>query len=277
MQYSESESAPAPEAGGESLTIEQAIKNLQGSDYSLRYYAAWWIGRFRVREPAAIEGLIAALKENSEQTQAGDYSLQRNAARALGKLEDLRAVPVLIHCLDSPDYYLREAATQSLGLLGDCRCIPALLKLLEGGVTGIVQVAGKPHLTQPCDAILEALGLLNAQEAIPLIKPFLEHSAPRVQYAAARALYQLTGQVVYGERLVQALKGGDLQLRRSALMDLGAIGYLPGATAVAETLAENSLKLIALKGLLEHHLNQKDALSLSQEAIQVMSLMDSLL
>jgi phycocyanobilin lyase subunit alpha len=31
------------------LTIEQAITNLSGTDYGDRYYAAWWLGRFRVR------------------------------------------------------------------------------------------------------------------------------------------------------------------------------------------------------------------------------------
>jgi phycocyanobilin lyase alpha subunit len=121
------------------------------------------------------------------------------------------------------------------------------------------------------------LGTLQATEAIPLISPFLEHSVERVQYAAARAMYQLTGERVYGERLVRALKGDNLQLRRSALMDLGAIGYLPGAQAISETLAENSIKLIALKGVLEHHLNQQESLSLSDDAIRVMDLMDSLL
>jgi phycocyanobilin lyase alpha subunit len=35
--------------------------------------------------------------------------------------------------------------------------------------------------------------------------------------------------------------------------------------------------LIALKGVLEHHLNQQESLSLSDDAIRVMDLMDSLL
>jgi phycocyanobilin lyase alpha subunit len=41
--------------------------------------------------------------------------------------------------------------------------------------------------------------------------------------------------------------GPDLQLRRAALMDVGAIGYLPAAEAISQTLAENSLKLISMK------------------------------
>lgn len=34
-------------------------------------------------------------------------------------------------------------------------------------------------------------------------------------------------------------------------MDLGAAGWRPGFKAIAATLAENSLKLIALRGLVE--------------------------
>ncbi|MEG4577827.1 HEAT repeat domain-containing protein [Microcoleus sp. N3A4] len=277
VDYYESDSPPAGVTGGESLTIEQAIANLHSQDYSLRYYAAWWVGRFRVKEPAAIAALIDALEEESEQTKIGDYSLLRNAARALGKLGDKQALPALIRCLECTDYYVREAAAQALEMLGDRDSIPRLMEFLDGGVAAAVRVPGKSHLQQPYDSVIEALGTLQATEAIPLISPFLEHSVERVQYAAARAMYQLTGERVYGERLVTALNGDNLQLRRSALMDLGAIGYLPGAQAISETLAENSMKLIALKGVLEHHLDRQESLSLSDDAIRVMDLMDSLL
>ncbi|MHC5827181.1 MAG: HEAT repeat domain-containing protein, partial [Nostoc sp.] len=59
--------------------------------------------------------------------------------------------------------------------------------------------------------------------------------------------------------------------------DLGAIGYLPAADAIAQTLAENSLKLISLKGLLEYQVNHTAASTLSAGAVKVMNLMDSLL
>lgn len=265
---------------GESLTLEQAIANLRHEDLSLRYYAAWWIGRFRVREPEAIQALIDLLQEEGDRTDEGGFPLRRNAARALGKLGDLQAVPALIKCLSCSDYYVREAAAQALEMLGDKRAIAPLMKLLEGGVTAAVQVEGKAHLTQPYSAIIEALGTLNATEAIAQIKPFLEHSVERVKNSAARAMFQLTGERYYGDRLTEGLNADDLQLRRSALMDLGAIGYLPAAEAIAETLAENSLKLIALKGLLEYHLQVPDPdrpPSLSPETIRVMKLMDSLL
>lgn len=265
---------------GESLTLEQAIANLRHEDLSLRYYAAWWVGRFRVREPEVIEALIDLLEEDGDRTDEGGFPLRRNAARALGKLGDLQAVPGLIECLNCADYYVREAAAQALEMLGDSRAIAPLIKLLEGGVTAAVKVEGKPHLTQPYSAIIEALGTLKATEAIGQIQPFIEHSVERVKNSAARAMFQLTGERYYGDRLAEALKATDLQLRRSALMDLGAIGYLPAAEAISDTLAENSLKLIALKGLLEHHLEQPDPEqppSLSEETIRVMKLMDRLL
>lgn len=273
--------SPAPPAGdGETLTVEMAIANLRHEDLSLRYYAAWWIGRFGVREPAAIDALLDLLSEEGDKTAAGGFPLRRNAARALGKVGDDRAVAALINCLDCSDYYVREAAAESLERLGDRSAVPSLMQLLAGGLSAAVQVPGKPHLTQPYDTILEALGTLQATEAIPLIQPFLDHSFPRVQYSAARAMYQLTGEQQYAERLIQALQGKDLQLRRSALLDLGAIAYLPAAKAISQTLAENSIKLIALKGLVEHHLTltHRDAApDLSPDLIEVMNLMDSLL
>jgi phycocyanobilin lyase alpha subunit len=101
----------------------------------------------------------------------------------------------------------------------------------------------------------------------------------QVQNAAARALYQLTGDATYCDRLLQRLQEPNLQLRRSAMMDLGAIGYLPAAQPIAATLAENSLKLIALQRVLESHLRQSGfpMAGLTDEARGVLSLMDELL
>jgi phycocyanobilin lyase subunit alpha len=263
------------------LTIEQAIANLQGEDLGLRVYAAWWLGRFRASTKEVIDLLIAALEDEADRTEAGGYPLRRNAARALGKLADPRAVPSLLRSLECSDFYVREAAAQSLEKLGDLASIPRLTELLNDQVPGTLPAREPPYLTQPFDAILEALGALGAIEAIPYILSFLDHAVPRIQFAAARAMYQLTPDVEmasqYGDRLVQALDKGDLQLRRAVLADLGAIGYLPAAEAIAKTYAENSLKLISLKGLLEKQIQYATPPNLSAGAIAVMTLMDDLL
>ena len=275
----ESSSEEYPAAVAQPLTVEQAIANLSHEDLSLRYYAAWWLGRFRVREPVAVDALIVALDDEADRTTLGGYPLRRNAARALGKLGDQRAVPELIRCLGCSDYYVREAAAQSLEMLGNPAPIPALIKLLDGGVAAAQQVPGRPHLAQPYEAVVEALGSLQATIAVSLIQPFLEHPVLRVKYAALRAMYQLTQDDVYGQRLVQALEQSDVKLSRVALLDLGAIGYLPAADAIAQASAENSFKLISLKGLLKYQIGDDDSttLQLSDGAIRVMNLMDSLL
>ena len=265
------------------LTIEQAIINLQSEDLGLRVYAAWWIGRFRVNVPEAIALLIVALVDEADRTEAGGYPLRRNAARALGKLSDRSAVPALIRSLECDDFYVREAAAQSLEMLGDRSCIPKLMELLNMPIDSKKSNTEKsnPEIEQPFDAIIEALGTLRAVEAIPSILPFVEHSIPRVKYAAARAMYQLSENPEianqYGDRLVTALSNNDLQLRRAVLADLGAIGYLSAADAIAKTMAENSLKLISLKGLLEKQIPLAIPPNLTEGAIRVMALMDDLL
>jgi phycocyanobilin lyase subunit alpha len=280
---------------GEQLTIEQAIANLTGPDLGLRFYAAWWIGRFNVRDDRAVARLIEALGDEADRTAEGGYPLRRNAARALGKLGNGRAVPGLIGALDCVDRYVREAAAQSLEMLRDASAVPKLVERLAIGLVDGALVSEQPDLREPYDAYLEALGTIGAgvegAESAPLqglITPFLRHPVLRTQYAADRAMYQLTGEDKYGQLLIEALRGADLQLRRAALTDVGVIGYLPAAEAIAETLAENSLKLIALKGVLERQVNPEGAsgrspvqspqkAELSGGAIRVMDLMDGLL
>ncbi|MGK7909902.1 MAG: HEAT repeat domain-containing protein [Synechococcus sp.] len=262
---------------GEQLTLETAIANLKGNDLGLRFYSAWWLGKFRIDDPEAIELLITALEDSDDRTEDGGYPLRRNAARALGKMNAVSAVPALINCLQCSDYYVREGAAQSLEMLGDRSCIPSLVALLDGGVAAAQMVPGKPHLVQPYDAVLEALGALNASSELEKIQEFLDHPVARVRFAAARALYLITGASQFGDRLIDGLQESELQLRRAALMDLGATNYLPAAPAIAETLAENSLKLIAIKGLLDNHFANDEPMAISDEVGGILKLMDTLL
>ena len=262
---------------GEQLTLETAIANLKGNDLGLRFYAAWWLGKFRSEDSGAIELLIAALEDTDDRTEDGGYPLRRNAARALGKMKAANAVPPLVNALKCSDYYVREGAAQSLEMLGDRSCIPALVELLEGGVAAAQMVPGKPHLVQPYDAVLEALGSLNASDETNRIQEFFDHPVARVRFSAARAMYQIAGDRQYGDRLIDALQESELQLRRAALMDLGATDYLPAAPAIAETLAENSLKLIAIKGLLDNHFAEAEPTTISDEVGDILKLMDTLL
>ena len=263
----------------EPLTVDQAIEHLKGEDGSLRFYAAWWFGKFKVVTPEIVKLLIAALGDEDDRTPEGGYPLRRNAARALGKLGAVEAVEALIEALGCSDYYVREGAAQSLEMLGDERAIGPLTELLDHGliIESSELMAQQPDASEPYDSVLEALGTLKATESQSKVEAFLKHPTPRIQYAAARAMYQLTGETQYGDRLIVALMGPDLQLRRAALMDVGAIGYLPAAEAISQTLAENSLKLISMKGLLEFQVKNNPEGARSAGAVRVMDLMDGML
>ncbi|MEE3719024.1 HEAT repeat domain-containing protein [Tumidithrix elongata RA019] len=261
------------------LTPESAIASLRSPDLSQRYYAAWWLGKMRVRE--AVDALIVALEDNDDRTDLGGYPLRRIAARALGKLGNPSAIPALLKSLSCEDFYVREAAAQAIEAIAASSpesfnaaqvCTATLTRLLQSKVIDSVK------LEQPYEAILEALGRLKAVSSQTAVEPYLQHRLPRIRFAAARAMYGLTGASEYAELLVKGLEDPDINLRQAVLTDLGEIGYLPAVEAIAQCQTENSFKLFALKSILDMHLPKAQFdLSLTEPLQQVMLYMDDLL
>lgn len=251
---------PTQAWNGDPIDETEALRRLQnGSDPSGQYYAAWWLGRNRTQNPDAVQLLKQALRQRRAR-QLGDEveenAVARNAARALGKLGDVAqsAIPDLLATLNDADHGLREAAARSLGQLRADAAIPLLIERLSSGpeVAG-AREEGSPRMKEPCDALLEALGDIgiNTPQVLKVLQLFLTHERPVVRSSACRALLQLTNEAKWGEAMVSLLQHDQLQVRRAALMDLGATGWRPALTPITNTLAENSLKLIALKGLAE--------------------------
>ncbi|MEB3277040.1 MAG: HEAT repeat domain-containing protein [Cyanobacteriota bacterium] len=246
---------------GEPISEAEALERLrQSDDPSQQYYGAWWLGRNRSQHPEAVPLLIEALQQRRPRDPGAgveENAVARNAARALGKLAPAahQAVPELLAALDDPDDGLREAAARALGDLRAKEAVAALCRHLASGpsVAG-AQQADNPRLIEPCEALLEALGEIGVADSqvLAVIEPFTTHERPLIRSAAARALLQLSGEAQWAQPLLQLLRHDQLQVRRAALMDLGAAGYRPAAEAIGTTLAENSLKLIALRGLVEH-------------------------
>ncbi len=245
---------------GEPISEAEALEQLrQTDDQSRQYYAAWWLGRMRSRHPEAVPLLLAALRQRQPRDVGAGVehnAVARNAARALGKIADGRAVSELLVVLDDDDDDgLREAAARSLGELRATAAVPLLTRRLASGpdVAGAHR-SDSPRLQEPCEAMLEALGTIGVAEPeiLAVIKPFTGHGRPLVRSAACRALLQLTGETAWADELLQLLQHPQLQVRRAALMDLGAVGWRPALVPIQRTLAENSLKLIALRGLVEH-------------------------
>ncbi|MEB3201660.1 MAG: HEAT repeat domain-containing protein [Synechococcus sp.] len=253
-------SATASRQAGEPISEQEALRRLrQSEDPSQQYYGAWWLGRMRSQHPEAVPLLQAALRNRRPRDPGAgveENAVARNAARALGKLAPAAqaAIPDLLATLDDADHGLREAAARALGELAAPAAIPALCARLAGGPTGAgAQLPDTPRLAEPCEALLEALGDIGiaTPQVLAVVEPFISHERPLIRSAAARTLLQLSGDDRWGQLLVALLDHPQLQVRRAALMDLGAVGWRPGFGAIAATLAENSLKLMALRGLVE--------------------------
>ncbi|KAF6000755.1 hypothetical protein F1559_003018 [Cyanidiococcus yangmingshanensis] len=94
-------------------SIPEAIANLSHPDEGYRYYAVWWLSRFRVRE--ATSALINVLRHSRDRTSLGGYPLRRRAALALGNIGALEALEALEEALDgSADWHVRHRAAEAI-------------------------------------------------------------------------------------------------------------------------------------------------------------------
>jgi phycocyanobilin lyase alpha subunit len=186
-------------------------------------------------------------------------------------------VPALLEALEDEDHGLREAAARSLGELRAPEAVDALCRRLASGLSVAgAPVPGTSRLQEPCEALLEALGEIGQGHpaVLEVVEPFVAHERPLIRSAASRALLQLTGEARWGEQLLELLEHPQLQVRRAALMDLGAAGWSPALESIRRTLAENSLKLIALRGLVENGLPPDHS---DSDVAAVLEAMDDLL
>ncbi len=261
-------------AEGPVLTVEAQIEKLKSGDAGERYYAAWWLGRMRIRE--GIPVLIQALQD-PERTPAGAYTVRRNAARALAKLADQVAISALLDCVDSDDPQFAAAAIQALG-----ECVLTHSQAQATVETALVNRL--QHLNQSgldscnaslLEALLETLGLFASQAARPLIEPCLNHRSLRVNSSAARALYLITKDPQYIDPILVLLSHDNIHLRRAALLDLGATGYVSTAPTIANAAVETNIKLLALKTLLDAHMHQTGGIEASINSL--LQILDALI
>jgi phycocyanobilin lyase alpha subunit len=242
----------------EPLNEMQVINNLrQTEDPSAQYYAAWWLGKMRSRHPDAIPLLLKALETlNDTPIDPERRGVALNAIRALALLRDARAEDHLLVLLSSSDYTVREEAVRTLGAMGSRQAVDAIRALLSSGVEGAGQEqTSSPLLNEPCEALLEALGDIGdaSSSNIAVIQPFTEHPRPLIRSAACRALLQLTALDQWGVELKKLLDHPEPLVRRGALLDLGATGWIAAVPSIRSAAVEPSLKLVALRELAEHN------------------------
>ncbi len=238
------------------LTEAQVIANLrQTEDFSDQYYAAWWLGRMRSRHPETIPLLLTALDPlHGNPIHNERRAVALNAIRALGILQATNAEEKLRILLKKNDYSIREESARSLGMIQAQSAVLDLCELLSGGPEETEQIQpGSAKLKEPYESVLEALGAIGvaSRSVIIMITPFTKHSRPLIRASACRALLLLTGDQKWAPPLIELLQHDDPLIRRGVLLDLGATGWMPALPAIQAAAIENSLKLVALRGLAE--------------------------
>jgi HEAT repeat protein len=138
-----------------------------------RARAGWLLGR--MRDARAFDPLASALHDP-------DPHLRAEAARSLGALGSVRAVPELLAALQAdPDLDTRIGAAHSLGLLGDHRAVdPLLAKLADKSEHPRVRGVAAEALTGP-----------REHRAVPLLITALDDPSVEVRFWAAFALGEL--------------------------------------------------------------------------------------
>jgi HEAT repeat protein len=153
--------------------------------------------------PASFDPLVKTLA-------ATGPTARRNAAWALGALDDQRAVSPLIASLKDPEHAVREQASWALGALDDARAVQPLIGALRDTSPAVRR------------QVAWALGAIDDAAAVDALVTALKDSDARVREQSAWALGAI-GDARASNGLSAALADREPRVRRQAAWAIGAI------------------------------------------------------
>lgn len=235
------------------LAVPALIKAMSDEEWTTRSNVAEALGEIGPKATTAMPALIRLLQHD-------DNSLvQANAVQALGKIGDLKAVPILIAALENEDDTVRSNAIAAIETFGPKAkaAVPALVRTVQNDkangwgaakALGTVDVEG---ISVP--VLIDALGDKNstmrrfaayglqgmgrkATAAERVLHDGLRDSDPGVRVAAAAAYWSITGKTEDAVRTLQSVlqKTDDWAARMWAADALAEIG--PAAKAAVPDL-----------------------------------------
>ena len=196
----------------------------------------------RLEKNRDVEGLISALKFK-------DCNVRKEAAAALKKIGDTRALFPLIDVLEYRDWHdfyavmgsVRETAAEALGVLRDRRAVEPLVKSLNdkdeevrwkaawalGNIGDIRAVEPLIYLLYDKSWVVRrfaasALGKIGDDSAVPSLVEALHDEDSDVRWKAVVALGKMKSAAV--EPLIEILKNEDWNIRGRAAEALGKLG-----------------------------------------------------
>jgi HEAT repeat protein len=152
----------------------------------------------------AFQPVLGALRHDA-------WIARRNAAWALGALDDNRAVASLAETLRDREAPVREQAAWALGAIDDTQAVPALAAALKDPDARVRKQSAW------------ALGALDDSRAVPDLIQALSDSDDKTRSQAAWALGAIGDSRALAGLLV-ALKDDSVGVRRQAAWAIGAIG-----------------------------------------------------
>jgi HEAT repeat protein len=215
----------------EQRDVEGLIRALKDQDYLTRKEAARALKK--VGDERAVDALIEALRYKSWHS---DYiilsAVRENSAEALGKIGDLRAIPSLIQAMEEdPDEEVRLKATWALGEIGDPEAVDALIAALEDNSWSVRRTAAN------------ALGMIGDHRAVPYLINALEDNDWHVRKYAAVSLGKMRDEKAIPV-LLEAMDDEDADVRWKAMLALGKLGE-SAVPALIKTLKNKNWRVRA--------------------------------
>ena len=201
------------------LALPVLIQALADPRYPVRRNAAVALGKLGDRR--AVTPLIPALQDASKR-------VRREVVRVLGELGDARAVEPLCAALVDGDETVRRAAAEALEELGDERAVNALRTALDDGDVDVRL------------AVAEALDRLkDRQDAQSITSAHDEYSAATRQAPVTPVVRLVNEQTL--ESLISGLKKDDPQVRAAVAAQLGRLGNPRAVEPLIDLLGDQHL------------------------------------
>ena len=150
-----------------------------------------------------LKPLLAAVSHSS-------WIARRNAAWALGALDDAAASPALMKALNDSESPVRQQSAWALGAIDEPSAVDALIRALKDPDQGVRQQAAW------------ALGAIDDPRAVNPLMQSLKDSEPKVREQAAWALGAI-GDHRAVDALLPALKDAEARVRRQAAWAIGVL------------------------------------------------------
>lgn len=154
-----------------SRAFEPLVKTLRHNAWFARRNAAWALGA--LDDIRAVDALMPLLKDS-------EAAVREQVAWALGALDQRSAVPALIGVLRDPDPRVRRQAAWAAGALDDHRAVDGLIAALRDKDRTVREQAAW------------ALGAIGDSRAVHALLPLLQDPEPQVRRQAAWAIGTLS-------------------------------------------------------------------------------------